>query len=305
MERKTSPTGFTAMFRKLTAKVVWLLTFQVSVALAFTSTTHARDYTCNSSADYQATIRNCIEYLTFLNGKGRNRPDADQLRVSAYNVLAATLLVAGDNERVLHLTGKIREIYPSIPEHQRDDSILEDTYFLRSEAFRLMGRLEDANREVDRLIEINPWSIPVHIAKAAILMKQGRLREAETWMEYPLAVDPDDVRVQFSAGFLKEGLKEFRAARSHYQAALVQKRENPHILCGLARTACALQLLDRVSLEFRQCIQSGGWRPRQAQRQLRAAGYYSGEIYGELRTAAKHALKIWTNQGCPALPEVK
>src|SRR5262249_15033933 len=82
----------------------------------------------------------------------------------------------------------------------------------RGDIYRSLGRLDDAAKDYQRLIELRPKGPDAYISLALVLAKQGKVEEAEACYERMVAANPDSAQV-----YLRRA--EFRRDRGAFDEA--------------------------------------------------------------------------------------
>lgn len=157
----------------------------------------------------------------------------------------------------------------------------------RSKIYMDMGRIDDADKIADQLLELSPENIDFLNLKAAIQLRVRNFDAAETYLDQALAINPD----HFSARFNKANLLSSRG--QHEQALLIVEQLNKlrpdtiNVMTLLARNQYnaniirpAIQNLERVldkdidnltALELLATIYAQQGEPERAIRQLNIA----------------------------------
>jgi tetratricopeptide (TPR) repeat protein/tRNA A-37 threonylcarbamoyl transferase component Bud32 len=66
---------------------------------------------------------------------------------------------------------------------------------VRGDIYRSLGRLDEAAKDYERMIELRPKAPDAYIGLALVLAKQGKVKEAEACYERMVAANPDSARV--------------------------------------------------------------------------------------------------------------
>jgi tetratricopeptide (TPR) repeat protein len=104
-----------------------------------------------------------------------------------------------------------------------------------AELYLRTGRLEEARRQIDRILAQDPESLPARRLLAAAQMRQGQPEEAEKTVDGILATDADPASLLFKAEKQLDGGDHAGAAATYQKALEVQPR-NLTARYGLARS---------------------------------------------------------------------
>jgi Flp pilus assembly protein TadD len=84
----------------------------------------------------------------------------------------------------------------------------------------MMGKIEEARRELERALEIDPKCARAHSHLGQIFLGQKRIVEAKREFEAVLALDPEDYKARNNLGYLLLASGEPAAAAAHFERVL-------------------------------------------------------------------------------------
>jgi Flp pilus assembly protein TadD len=99
----------------------------------------------------------------------------------------------------------------------------------------MMGKIEEARRELERALEIDPKCARAHSHLGQIFLGQKRIVEAKREFEAVLALDPEDYKARNNLGYLLLASGEPAAAAAHFERVLQSHPEEKLARENLAR----------------------------------------------------------------------
>src|SRR5690606_22527819 len=138
-----------------------------------------------------------------------------------------------------------------------------DLHELMGDAYRGLGRLDDALGEYGYAALINASAASPRLSMAEIHIERGNLRAARTALDEAAAPAPQSFDVAFVTGRMLESEGRVDEALAAYQRAIALNPANPRPRRQLATLASRIGRLDIAEREFRAMI-AMGYQPSRA-----------------------------------------
>jgi Tfp pilus assembly protein PilF len=128
---------------------------------------------------------------------------------------------------VLPLTGLfLGRIYSAAPELDQTGQIVSDlpssarAHFNHGAVLEKLGRLDEAHKEYDATLQIDPNYVKAHVNLASLYKNEGKLEQSQKHFQKALALEPGSGEVHFAYAYLLERLGRPDDARTEYQRSI-------------------------------------------------------------------------------------
>lgn len=118
------------------------------------------------------------------------------------------------------------------------------------------GALDEAEATVARMESEAPLAVETRGARAELLLRQGRMQEAEPILEALLAHRPDSARVQLLAGRQRYAQRQYQAALNHFRQS-ERLHGAPVIERWIGKTLTQLGRFDEAAATLERLAEAG------------------------------------------------
>lgn len=191
-------------------------------------------------------------------GSGERGPDPKD-RIGERRASREALTRAIDDLRAERFDAAAKTLRALIAGNERS----ADLHELMGDAYRGLGRLDDALGEYGYAALINASAASPRLSMAEIHIERGNLRAARTALDEATALAPQSFDVAFVTGRVLESEGRVDEALAAYQRAIALNPANPRPRRQLATLASRIGRLDIAEREFRAMI-AMGYQPSRA-----------------------------------------
>jgi tetratricopeptide (TPR) repeat protein/tRNA A-37 threonylcarbamoyl transferase component Bud32 len=121
-------------------------------------------------------------------------------------------------------TEKALEVLDPLIAHLSPES--PETLNLRGDVYRSLGRLDEAAKDYQRMIELRPKAPDAYIGLALVLARQGQLEEAKACYERMVAANPDSAQVYLRRAEFRRDRGAFDEAEADCDRAAVKEPDS-------------------------------------------------------------------------------
>ncbi len=232
--------------------------------------------------------------------------------LEAQQVTAALLVRTGKNEtalahfeKILSLTGKTKNteskgfmLIVALLSKERDKqaamAVMEklvarhdqdpEAFYAYSHLALLVGELDKAATNIDKVLALKPDWIDAHLLQANILVRQGHNAEALKKLAAATAAYPDEIklRLYYARKLIDE--KKYEQAREQFNEVLERKPGHVDALYAKGLLGLQLRKLDEAQTSFEKLLKIG--------KRISEANFYLGELY-EIKKQPQQAIKFY------------
>ncbi len=148
----------------------------------------------------------------------------------------------------------------------------------------LLGKLDKAATNIDKVLVLKPNWIDAHLLQADILIRQGHNAEALKKLAAATDAYPDEIRLRLYYARKLIDEKKYEQAREQFKEVLERKPRHVDALYAMGLLGLQLRKLDQAQASFEELLKTG--------RRTSIANFYLGEIY-EIRKQPQQAIKYY------------